>query len=154
MTESVPYSPLNVAGNVAAVPTVCGNDQRFVKYHFQGAGMEPQLSTFGGRLRAARQAMWERFGLDMNQTDLARHAGDVTRATVSDWERGAYEPGRETVARLAAVLGVTVAWLREGAGERYSGAAPRLREAPKKARPTRKRRATGESADQKRQKGA
>lgn len=61
--------------------------------------------------------MFERFGLEVSQQDLADYVG-FTRGAISAWEGGKYEPPRETVGELGRVLHVTVPWLREGVGDR------------------------------------
>ena len=66
-----------------------------------------EKATLGNRLRLARRRRaW-------NQEDLARTAG-VGVATVRRAEGGQFEPRLETARRLAAALGVRVAWLAVG----------------------------------------
>lgn len=81
------------------------------------ASIPKHMASFGGRLKAARLAMFERFGMEVSQQDLADYVG-FTRGAISAWEGGKYEPPRETVGELGRVLHVTVPWLREGVGDR------------------------------------
>lgn len=67
---------------------------------------------FGERLKYAR----ERAGL--NQADLARKAGGLTGAAVSQLESGVSKgPRPENLAALARVLGVDIYWLATGEGD-------------------------------------
>ena len=63
----------------------------------------------------------------MTQMQLAEAVG-VSYPAVSGWERGDYIPGSENIHALAAVLGVSVAWLKEEKGfyELGSDASERL----------------------------
>lgn len=70
------------------------------------AGMVPRWSV-ADRLRKAREVA----GLD--QAELARLAG-ISRATVSNAERGAGVPQRATLRAWALVTGVNADWLTEG----------------------------------------
>lgn len=54
-------------------------------------------------------AHFERTGREMTRTALANRLG-VTRANVSAWEKGLYEPPRKVIEAVAAELGVTVEW--------------------------------------------
>lgn len=66
--------------------------------------------TPGGRLFRARGA------LNLSLGDLADRL-DVSRDTVSDWERDRSEPEGEKLALLADLLGVSPRWLTAGIAE-------------------------------------
>lgn len=63
-----------------------------------------EIETVGENIRRARSAA------ELTQSELAAHLG-VQPVQVSRWERGAQEPPLRTLRKLAAVLGVKVAWL-------------------------------------------
>ncbi|PYY34220.1 XRE family transcriptional regulator [Curtobacterium sp. MCJR17_055] len=62
--------------------------------------------TLAHRLRIARE--WR----DLEQADIARELG-ISRATVSNYERGVTTPGKLAVNAWAVVTDVEVDWLRE-----------------------------------------
>lgn len=64
------------------------------------------LSTLGGRIRAARQ------DLAMHQAELAERVG-VTERTVRNWESGARLPRMRKLGEIAAALDVQASWLME-----------------------------------------
>lgn len=73
---------------------------------------ESNLSTFGGRLRAARE------GREMTQAQLAEQMG-TTNSVVSRWETNQGGMPRHATAELMGVLlGVEPAWLMFGTGRR------------------------------------
>lgn len=117
-----------------------------VKGRFRGVFNVKHLARFAGRLKAARLAMFERFGeREWSQTDLAEAVG-VERASVSGWERGEYEPAQPVKERLAGVLRVTPGWLLLGLEPRYP--VKPLKITKEEGRPfqptTKRRRASGE----------
>jgi transcriptional regulator with XRE-family HTH domain len=71
--------------------------------------------TFGDRVGQARRAYGEQLRppRDFRQADLARLL-DMSSQAVGQWERGGREPDLETIARVAAALGVRAAWLAFG----------------------------------------
>lgn len=72
------------------------------------------LTTIGGRLRAAR----EEAGL--NQSELARAVG-VTRGAVSQWESGTVDNLRnQHLFAVCEAVGVNPKWLALGAGDRHT----------------------------------
>lgn len=66
--------------------------------------------TTGSRIKAAREAA----GLTQQQLADAVQAGGGQRQ-VSNWEGGRRTPRRETLERIAEVLGVKAGWLMFGA---------------------------------------
>lgn len=67
-----------------------------------------ELMTFGGRLRAAREAK----GLSGEAVGMKLA---VTKATVSKWEKEVHDPGVEQIKALCRIYGVTPDWLFEWA---------------------------------------
>jgi DNA-binding XRE family transcriptional regulator len=110
-----------------APPNIMQPGVNYVKYQFQRTFPVKHLDSFAGRLKAARNAMFERVGRDMTQSALADKAG-VTRATVSGWESGLYEPPRRMMQKLADILGVTSVWLDYGQEPRYPAETVPLRD--------------------------
>ena len=70
----------------------------------------PDMSTFGDRLTAAREAA------DMTQTELARRLG-VRIATLRSWEDDLSEPRANRLSIMAGLLNVSIMWLINGQGE-------------------------------------
>lgn len=70
------------------------------------------LTTFGGRLRAARLAK------KMSQKDLAAAAG-ISQALVSELEKNEYR-GTAHMVNLARLTGVRPLWLEQGRGTRHT----------------------------------
>jgi transcriptional regulator with XRE-family HTH domain len=66
--------------------------------------------TIGDRIKAAREAA----GLTQQQLSDAVSSGGG-RQQVSNWEGGRRTPRRETLERIAEVLGVKAGWLMFGA---------------------------------------
>ena len=60
-------------------------------------------------LRADRMVR-SREAIGMNQTDFAAAIND-TQQHVSEWERGKYDPGAQSLIAISKVLGVTVDYL-------------------------------------------
>lgn len=75
-----------------------------------GMGSGEDLSTFGGRLRAARKAR------KMNQQKLAKAVG-ISQSVISDIERGVIAESVHVV-QLSRVLGVNPLWLEASRGPR------------------------------------
>jgi transcriptional regulator with XRE-family HTH domain len=70
--------------------------------------------TLAHRLRIARE--WR----DLEQVDIARELG-VSRATVSNYERGVTSPGKLVVNAWAVVTDVDVEWLKN---DDFGGSSP------------------------------
>jgi transcriptional regulator with XRE-family HTH domain len=70
----------------------------------------------GQRIAQARRELAARERRDVQRTDLATAAG-VDPSTITAWEQGKKSPREDALARLAAYLGVTPAFLRYGVGE-------------------------------------
>jgi len=79
------------------------------------------VRDFGRRVFQARKALEQRLGRTVPQTEIAERMG-VHGVTVGSWEKGAKEPGLDTIEKLAGVLGVSPAWLAWG--ERFDQAPP------------------------------
>jgi transcriptional regulator with XRE-family HTH domain len=77
-------------------------------------------STFGERVLKARLFKAARLGRPLSQQEVANAMG-VTNVTVGRWEADLKEPSLETIARLAQVLDVEVAWLAFGVGDSRVG---------------------------------
>jgi transcriptional regulator with XRE-family HTH domain len=73
-------------------------------------------STLGGRIAQARREKGVRDRRDVTQLDLAQAVG-VANASLSRWEADLASPREEALAKLAAYLGVTPAFLRYGVTE-------------------------------------
>lgn len=71
--------------------------------------------TFGQRVLQARLELGARQTppRQISQAEIGEALG-VTGVAVGSWEAGRKEPSRETIAKLAAVLGVRAAWLAFG----------------------------------------
>lgn len=65
------------------------------------------MSSFGKRLREARKAC------KLSQAAIAKTLS-VSTQSVSEWERGLYQPSAERLAKLAKLLRVSVDWLLSG----------------------------------------
>jgi transcriptional regulator with XRE-family HTH domain len=65
---------------------------------------------FWQRLRKAREAA------GLRQGDVAAHF-EIARPTVSQWEAGTHRPDQDRFPALAALLGVTLDWLMDEAGD-------------------------------------
>lgn len=57
--------------------------------------------------------------LSLSQQDLARHAGDLSRAAVHQWESGATKPGWEALDALQRSLSVNPSWIMRGDGAMF-----------------------------------
>ncbi len=64
--------------------------------------------TLGGRIKAAREAA------GITQQQLADTVASGVRQRVYEWENGTRSPRRETLEKIAAVLGVKAGWLMFG----------------------------------------
>lgn len=69
--------------------------------------------TLGDRIAQARREMGVRLRRDVTRGELAASVG-VDPSTVSLWESDKKSPREEALAKLAAYLGVTPAYLRYG----------------------------------------
>lgn len=79
-----------------------------------GMGIDEDLTTFGGRLRAARKAR------KMNQKALAAAVG-ISQSVVSDLENNVHAGSSHTV-QLARAVGVNPLWLESNRGPRTATA--------------------------------
>lgn len=77
--------------------------------HDQDGARDPRLVEVGSRIKMARLRS------NMEQKQLAELLG-VNEKSVSNWEIGLYSPHRH-IGPLAAALGVSEAWLWQGAGD-------------------------------------
>lgn len=68
--------------------------------------------TVGERIRAIR------VGLKLSQTEFGKRVG-LERATLSNYERGADQPGKGRLYLIAEKFGVNPEWLLTGKGEPY-----------------------------------
>lgn len=73
----------------------------------------PVSATLGSRLAQARRELGVRERRDISQLDVAQAIG-ASSAAISRWESDLAVPREETLAKLAAYLGVTPALLRYG----------------------------------------
>jgi transcriptional regulator with XRE-family HTH domain len=73
----------------------------------------PIPQSVGDRIAQARRELGVRLHRDVLQSDVAEAIG-VSGASVSQWEAGIKSPREDTLAKLAAYLGVTPAYLRYG----------------------------------------
>lgn len=76
----------------------------------QGKNKAADLTTFGGRLRYARELR------GIKNTDLAKAAG-IRQAKISQWERNRWSANRAAAPKLAKALNVSLEWLVLGCGE-------------------------------------
>ena len=92
------------------------------------------VSTFGSRLRAARES-------EGRSKEECSKAANVSRTTITNWEEGIAPRGLtdEGAANLAKLLHVSVAWLMDGA----EGESPSPSVAAKAADPTVKEKLRG-----------
>ena len=71
---------------------------------------DPDVATFGDRLAAAREQA------NLTQAALAKRLG-VKASTVRRWEDDVAEPRANRLSMLAGLLGVSMGWLINGAGD-------------------------------------
>ena len=71
---------------------------------------DPAVATFGDRLAAAREQA------NLSQAALAKRIG-VKASTVRKWEDDLAEPRANRLSMVAGVLGVSMGWLMNGAGD-------------------------------------
>jgi transcriptional regulator with XRE-family HTH domain len=81
--------------------------------------------TFGKRLSQARRELAVTREDDVSPIDLAREL-EVAPATVYSWEADEKTPRRDTLERLAALLGVTPGWLLFGQSPKAAPPAQQL----------------------------
>lgn len=67
----------------------------------------PEVGSIGARIRIARKQ------IGLSQVDLANRLG-VSQPTVANWETGVHDPRQLMLAKIAAALDITVAWLASG----------------------------------------
>lgn len=87
------------------------------------------LHTLGGRIGQARRELSVREHRDVTQSDLAKAVG-VTATSVSEWEADKKVPREAALAKLAAYLGVTPAYLRYGITHESPAPVPVAERAP------------------------
>lgn len=83
-----------------------------------GAGYLPDMENLGSRIRAARRAA------GLTQQQVADHF-DIKRVNVTQWEGDTTKPDGYRIPELAKILGVSVEWLRDGAGNGPDVEAPK-----------------------------
>jgi SOS-response transcriptional repressor LexA len=76
--------------------------------------MTGNLTSFGARLRAARNRAGARAGRALPQRELAERCGWGTQSRVANYENGSRQPSLEDIAVLADALAVNPEWLAFG----------------------------------------
>jgi len=92
--------------------------------------MTTDLTSFGARLRAARERAAARAGRALPQRELAGRCGWSTQSRVANYENGSRQPSLEDIAVLADVLEVNPEWLAFGTSPPEAGSAGRQRLIP------------------------
>lgn len=98
--------------NISAIRYLINRNADVVKHQNSDMRKAEDLTTFGGRLRAARMAK------KLNQAQLAKAAG-ISQPLVSELEGNRYS-GTANMVMLAHVTGVRPLWLERGRGPRLA----------------------------------